>query len=221
MDLTFSSLVGELRALLPQVETDTTINDAAERAVDTAINSYSRLRPNVEVADLEGDGSTQSFSMPSDYQYPFSNVLSIEYPYGEIPPVELGPEYYSIYMDTDGEKIVFHNAIASGESARVKYTCLHSISDDETTIPSADWAAFLYLSAYHLANYAVGYYGSTTRATLSADVVNYRTKSDEWRSIAEHFYRSFQGAMGMKVGDTVRSGLVVASLKRDGLIWRR
>lgn len=225
MSLTFSGVVGELRALLPQVETDTGQDDAAERAIDTALSTYSRLRPRMRIESMAGVGSVALYAMPDEYQPPFSKILSIEYPYGDNPPTMLDADDYLIYLDVDGEgttsyKILFDNDLADGETARVKYTALHVLDGDGTTVPESDFSAFLYLSAYHLANFAVGFYGSQTRSTMSANVINYRTKSDEWRAIAEHFYTAFKSSLGMRVGDEVPSGVVLSSLKREGLVWR-
>lgn len=230
MDLTLASLTADLRALVPQVETDVEQDDAAERAVKQALNIYSRYNPRIQVAAFTGDGSTRLFAMPSDYIPPFSKVLSVEYPYGLYPPEILDANDYQIYIDIDEEgvesyKILFLSIPAANYVARVKYTALHVLSGYEssttTSIPSPHWSAFLYLSAYCLANFAVGYYGSTTRSTLSADTINYRTKADEWRAIAEHYYASFKAAMGMRADDAVPSAVVVAKLTRDGdSIWR-
>jgi len=229
VDLTFASLVSELRALMPQVETDVEVSDAAERAVGQALNTYSRLNPRVRIASFDGDGSTCLFDLPSDYQPPFSKIISVEYPYNQNPPVYLEPSKFQVYTDLDNSaivyKLLFASAPASGQSARVTYTAVHVLSgydeSTETSLPVPHWSAFLYLSAYCLANFAVGYYGSTTRSTLSADLVNYRTKADEWRAIAEHFYASFKAAMGMRVGDLVPSGVIVAKLTRDeNAFWR-
>ena len=230
MSLTFASLAADLRALVPGVETDVGVNDAAERAVGQALNIYSRLNPRVQIAVITGDGSTRLFAMPADYQPPFSKVLSIEYPYGNFPPSFLTASDFRIYLDVDENgiesyKILFTSIPATDQVARVQYTSLHVLSGYEsselTTIPTPHWSAFLYLSAYCLANFAVGYYGSTTRSTLNADIVNYRTKADEWRAIATHFYTSFKAAMGLRADDVVPSAVVLASLTRDPkAFWR-
>lgn len=120
-----------------------------EAHIDRAVIYYSKVSPNVKVADLAGTGSTYDFAYPSGYQDGFSQILSIEYPLGEQIPVYLSQTEWIQYQDTAGIKIRFIETPAAGETARVTYTAVHTLGTDDdstTTIIDADEPAIIYLA---------------------------------------------------------------------------
>lgn len=218
-----SDYKGRLTELLPHAEADLDDDTAFEDAVLAAIYSYSRFRPRVRAQDYDGDGSTYTFALPPDF-YELSKVVDIEYSQGEQIPDWLDPVYYVIYPDLDDgvltRKLRLHITPSSGETLRLYYTTLHVVSGSASSIPDRDFEAFCQLSASHLATTLAGHYASRFKPPLEAQLVNYRTKSDEHRSLARHFLLNFKLHMGMKEKDVSPAASVRKSLVRDSSIFR-
>jgi len=105
---------------------------------------------------------------------------------------------------TDGEAAViltarnkvirFISAPGTGNSFRVLYSKrIKSISDGELSkIPERHKGAFVQLCAHYCAKALAFYYANTSAPTLTADVVDYRTKSAEYESLSDRTLANFE-----------------------------
>ncbi len=200
--MSLTNYVEELKRLVPQVEDELPVGAIEERLGD-AVRFYSRIAPRANgVRDYTGDGSTYEFALPPDWDPQFSRVTSIEYPQGYQDPKYLKSDQWFIYDIPSGQVLRLKTTPASGETARVTYTRMHKISSQQNTVPERDNRALCYLAASLIARNLEFKYASHTEPTLSADVINYRTKQRQYAEVADHYEALFKGHFGMKRGDT-------------------
>lgn len=232
MTATIHEYVARVRELLPQVEYDLDALDATDApsgtivvsSLSAALLAYSRHRPRHRLVDYTGDGSSYEFTLPADFVADFSKVISVEYPQGERTPVYLSSRYYSVHFTLSGATEVYVLRLAytpsASETVRLRYTTLHTITESATTVPAGDFEGLCHLACHYLAMSAVGYFGSQSRSTLDANVLNYRTKADEWRAIAEQFLYNYKSTVGLGRLDTVPAGGVIGFMDRPDSVFR-
>lgn len=166
-----------------QLLTDTEIG----QFVDQAVRRYSRIRPNTKVEDVTADG-TSYLALPSAYDLDFSRLVQVETPTGNTPPTIIDHRFYALYQNPTAWKLLWLDTIpASGDTVRMTYTIprvLDAASAASTTVADVDFEAVCALAASYAALAIAGKYARTSEAILSADTVNYRTKTMDWTSVA-------------------------------------
>lgn len=220
---TLSTYTTRLEELLSQAAAELGDDDCYDNAVTAAIAEYSRYFPQIRGEDYDGDGSTYTFTLPSAFQET-SRIVAIEYPQGEQDPDWLDSYYYGIYLDLEDGAVVrklrLTETPADGNTVRMFYTCPHTITDSASTVPDSDLEPFCQLAAYNLASMIASFYGFQSKSTLEANLINYRSKADQWRSIANHFLVSFKLLKGMGPKDIVPAAASRGALIRYDAIFR-
>lgn len=79
----------------------------------------------------------------------------------------------------------------------IQYTTIHVLSDTRDTIPYSDYDAVVHLAAAYAAYSIADEFGKHQDSTISADAVDYATKSTEWRSIGDKHREIFDDYMGL------------------------
>lgn len=173
-----------------------------------AVDAYSAQRPRVMVKDYSGDGSTYKFTLPSDWEQEVSTIQSIEYPQGDRIPTFLDADEYDVRNDTEAVKVIwlFTLTPASGKKARVTYTIRHTLSDATSTIPGADESIVTLLTASYACEALAAIYAQTSDPLLSADTVNYRSKSQEYRDLAKQHKKGFDERIGAGIDAVQAAG---------------
>lgn len=173
-----------------------------DQFIQEAVTAYSQDRPLVKVADLAGDGG-YDYDLPSDFLIGFSVIRSVEYPAGQRVPVIIERGSYRLYHTASATTLRFlENTPQSGETARVTYTALHVVDATSSTIPGADEDAVVSLAASFYCRALAAYYAQTGDPTLGADVVNYRTKAQEYTALADRLERLYRTHVGRREGET-------------------
>jgi hypothetical protein len=171
-----------------------------------ALNRYSKARPLEVVTDLLGSDS-HDVELPIDWIDGFSAVLQVEFPTGRVPANVIDRRDYSIYAGPAGKKLRILIAQPDvDESVRVTYTLLHS----EDSVPAGDLEAVANLAASVCCLVLAAKYGNTSDPTIQADVVNYRSKIDEYRRLAQHYEGLYNAYLGIKDDDTVPAAMATA-----------
>ncbi len=171
------------------------------RAIEEAIaGRYSKDRPQKLVADLAGDGAKYEWSVASltGWQEGFSRVVEIEYPQGERSPVYLESGEWLLYASPSGRFLRLAWAPVAGKTARVRFTAAHTA--DASTVPEADFYAVGALAAALAARRLAANYAQTGDSSLAADTVNYRTKSQEYMTLARHLEKEYENLLGTDPG---------------------
>ena len=181
------------------------VRDAASRftdaqrddAITAAVKRYGQVRPLQGVQDYPGDGATFDLALPTGWVTDFSIVRAIEYPAGEREPVYLETESYQLYQSPSATKLrLLDTTPATGKTARVTFTKPHLVDASGSSIPSVDEEALSNLAAAIGLRELASIYAGTVDPSIAADVVNYRSKAQEYQSLAkdlEALYRSHLG----------------------------
>ncbi len=161
-------------------------------AVAAAIGRYSEFRPKIVTADLAGaDG--HELDLPLDWEADLSAILGVEYPVGEVPTAVVDDNEWEIYRSPAATQLrLVYVQPATGESVRINYT----VSRAEADIPAADIDAVASLAAAMCLETLANSYLDASDPTISADVVNFRTKSTEAGNRAKRLRQLFLDHIG-------------------------
>lgn len=186
--------------------------DDYQPAVDAAVARYSKHRPLEVVEDLPGNG-TADLDFPETWLAEFSQIRRIEYPVGSNPEALLDAEEWSIYRAPSGYKLRLRwDKPEVGESVRMTFT----VPRVEADVPDADLDAVASLAASACLRSLAALYGQTSDPTIQADSVNYRSKTDEFRRLADALEERYNAHLGVDTKGTAPAASVIASAPRSG-----
>jgi len=163
---------------------------------------YSRLVPNETVSDLTANG-TSFLALPSGYLPGFSTVVSVETPPDRVPAEIMDPRDYYLGRDGTGAlRFVWMSPPANNATVRVTYTKPRVIAASavNTTILDPDFVAFADLAASICADAIAAKYARTSEPAINAEVVNYRTRAQEWQAVAKRLWQRWEQQMGVGSG---------------------
>jgi hypothetical protein len=168
----------------------------------TILQRYSKDRPICLVSDVAGTG-TAMMPLPvapagqyGTFDPQFSEVQRIEYPIGQIPDEDVRSEDWELYRSPTGYQLMLSAYLPQiGESARITWTARHN-PDGSTVEPVdfyavCDYAASLCLEAMAARASQFG------DSTMGADTVNYRSKAQEYLSLAGKVRKRYYNHMGV------------------------
>lgn len=184
------------------------------QAIERAAWEYSKYRPREMYKDYTGDGSTQTWAVPTDWEDGFSQIISVEWPLGELPPETDQTEQFpwDVYYDLTAAAWKFRlpeDTPTSSETVRIRYTIRHTISENAFTVPDADFYAVCDIAAEECCRILASYYAQSGDTTISADAVSWGTKSGEYRSLAKEFRKKWQDALGVSEEGPAAAGVIV------------
>lgn len=178
-----------------------------EAAVTEALNRYSKARPLEFATDILGGGS-HDLELPSDFLDGFSGIVAVEYPVDYVPEQLIDRRDYRLYRGAAGLTLrLLADAPTATETVRVTYTIPHS----EESVPVTDLEAVGNLAASFCLRKLAASYGQTVDPTISADVVNYRSKTDEFRRLADSYESLYKEHLGIKEDETTPAAMATAS----------
>lgn len=198
------------------------LSDPADynNAVSAALKHYSKHRPHLVCGDVQGQDGPD-VAVPVDWLDGFSIIENIEYPIGSVPEILIDSRDWRFYR-TPTDIYIRFAAIkpAFANYVRILYTILHT----EATVPADDLEAVASLAASFCLRQLAAAYGNTGDSIIQADVVNYRSKGDEYARRAKELEGFYRNHLGIKDSDTVPAASVTASSpdpgKRDPLSFR-
>jgi hypothetical protein len=185
-----------------------------DRIVAAAIARYSKDRPDISVVDLTGNAG-HDYDLPSGWIDEFSDVVSIEYPMGQIPTAFINDDIddaWTIYQTPTGKKLrLIYAAPAASQQFRVTFT----VSRTDATIPDSDVDALCNLAASFCLEELANLYAQTSDPMINADVVNYRTKSQEFAARAKRLIQLYKEHLGIKDTDITPPASGVISMEEN------
>lgn len=202
-DLTKSKTRDDAGKLADPTDFDNNIAEALKR--------YSKHRTRLACIDISGTGA-HDYSLPADWSDGLSIVVSIEYPVGDVPETLLDDDDWSLYITPTATKLRFMDAPTA--TVRLLYSLMH----DEASVPAADLEAIANLSAAFCCRQLATAYGNTSDPTIQADSVNYRSKSDEYRRLADALEGQYKNHLGIKNEDVLTAGMAVAAPANSGRV---
>lgn len=187
--------------------------DDKEAAVTNAVAEHSRLRPQKKPHEIPGDGAAFDFPLgaapgPLDWEPEFSKILRVEYPAGRREPVYLEDEDWQLYHKTTGQVLRLLSATPSAaEKILLTYTARHAVTMSSGTVPDADFEAVCHLAAAYALSALANRYLHNQSSTLSADVVDHKSKSADAAAAARRERGEYFAHLGIKEGDAVTAGM--------------
>jgi hypothetical protein len=207
----FPYAIADFVAEIPNVLSDDSgkITQSLSALVMRAIlERYSQDAPLQIVSDVVGNGTNylplpiapgEGDDLPV-WESNFSVISQIEYPVGQQPPQLILDSDFRIYH-TPGEpdRILcnFDNPTAQ-QTMRVSWSARHL--RDGSTVPDKDFYAITDFAASLGAERLASFYVGTGDSSISADVVQYRSKSAEMLSVAKALRKRYYNHMGIEEG---------------------
>ena len=185
-----------------------------DAAIAEALNRYSKHRPRLVVDDVAGQDGPD-IALPEGWVNDFSNIDSIEFPIGNMPETRIDRVDWRFYKTPTDTFIRFAAARpASVEEVRVTFTALPL----EAPLPPVDVEAVANLAASFCCGQLARHYGQTSDPTIQADVVNYRSKGDEYARRAKELEAQYKNHVGIKESDTTPAAMAVAPAPDDSRV---
>jgi hypothetical protein len=204
-----------------QLKTIGVVQDAAgdlpseevDRLITEAIRRYSRIEPLVVVEDEVGDGTSDiAVSALAQWNEGLSLIRQVEYPFTTTDPTPriLEHEDWMEYVAPAGRVLRFLKAVPQAtQTARITYTTLHQADADAFTIPEHDFDAVSNWAAALCCRALANKYAQLTSASLQADSVDHRSKSESYAKRAKDLLDDVKAHFGIKDDETAAGGVIV------------
>lgn len=195
---TFADFQNQIKNVLQDAAGKLPIAASDAAILQAILQRYSKDRPQEKVTDVPGDG-TSDIALPAGYEDGFSILRSLEYPIGNVPPTYLEDDEWMFYRSPTGLKIrLLSTKPTATQNVRVSWTARHAA--DGTTVPDWDFEAVCDFAGSLGFEGLAGVYAQTGDPTIQADVVNYRTKAQEYLGLAKAARRRYFNHLGIEEG---------------------
>jgi len=126
----------------------------------------------------------------------FSEIVQIEYPVAQQPPQYLDPTDLRLYQTPTGYQILLtQDSLVPNGTLRLTWTARHCA--DGSTVPDKDFYALVDFAGSLAAETLAAIYTQTVDPTFAADVVNYRSKGQEYQSLAKMLRKRYFNHLGV------------------------
>ena len=198
----FSDFIARLAVLLQDGGGKLAAADREDLVRHVLAQRYSKDRPREIVSDSNGNG-TSDLALPSsgaeNFEEGFSILRQIEYPVGDVPPTLLEQDAWQLYRKPTGLVVRLNDAQpAAAETIRFTWTLRHK--SDGSTVFLSDFEAVCDYAGALAFDALAARYVQLGDSTIGADAVNYRTKSQEYASLASKLRKRYFEHMGIAEG---------------------
>lgn len=169
----------------------------------TILQRYSKDRPLLIVSDVQGTG-TALVAIPTapEGQYGtfdplFSDIKQIEYPVGQVPEEDVRSEDWELYRTPTGYQIML-NAYVPQVSESIRFTWTAQHAPDGSTVPAMDFYAVCDYAASLCLEAMAARASQFGDSTMNADSVNYRTKAQEFLTLAKTKRKLYYNHLGIE-----------------------
>lgn len=182
-----------------------------DACLDAALVTYAQDRPRIAYQDYTGDGNNYAFALPTGWEDGYSSLVSVEWPAAQRIPSFLEPDQYTIrqWTATDKKLVLTEVTPSSNETVRVGFTLPHQLADsgnNASTIAPSDEEAYCDLVAALALEKLAALYVQVGDPLIGADVVNYRSKADEYAARATAARKRYTDHMAKGGGSTPEVG---------------
>ena len=159
-------------------------NDRAAAVQRAIVQRYSKDHPVLQVVDIPGNGNTGDLPVPAGWENGFSQVIGMEYPVGQIPSNGIENYDWQMYRSPTGIVIrLLVDVPEADEVVRTTWTLRHAA--DASTVYPQDEDAVVDLAASYCFESLAAIYAQTGDSSIAADLVNYRSKGQEYLNLAK------------------------------------
>jgi hypothetical protein len=183
--------------------------------IDRALEVYKRKKPRDVVIELTSDGSGDfAISALTGFDEEISGDPQIEYPVVESgEPEFLDQRSWRFYRKPGGLVIRVDAGIGNGEKVRFHFKGDHSVTDEGSTIPPADYYAFCKYAAAEGCDDLARHYTQTAEGALfTGGEAVHQSKSREYESRARELRKQANEAFG---AGATESGPAAASVTKN------
>lgn len=191
-------------------------SDQRDAAITAALARYSVDRPRQVVVDVVSAGG-QRIALPAGFTDD-SSLIGIEYPVGQIPTSELPMGDVSIYAAPTERQLDLPVVTVDGDTLRVTYTAAHLLDADDDTVPAKHRQALASLAASIVCGQLASYYASEGEASIQADTVDYKDKSQRWRLRQKDLASDYVDVVGPAPSDRAQPASVTVPLQRTNAL---
>lgn len=177
-------------------------------AIAAAVARYSQDRPRRKVEDLAGV-SGQLIALPAAWQADFSELRSLEYPVGNMPPTMIEADRWSLYDEPAAQKIMLLDSLPAASTVRATFTIRHALDASSDTIPLHHREATARYAASLLCDQLASFYANEGDSTIAADATRNQPKSEAYRNRARDYRKQYQDAVGVDDKTAAPAGVVV------------
>jgi hypothetical protein len=205
MSHSFDQFQGQRDAALQDAASKLATADRDKLLVQAILGRYSHDRPVEVVSDVTAPGGTHDMPLPTDPNYTFEDGFSwltaLEFPAGvnaTVPATYLLDEDFLLYRNPPPTGLVIRMLPTipnAGDTVRVTWTARHK--NDGSTVYDSDFEAVCDFAASLCMEALASIYTQTGDSTISADTVNYRTKAQEYLTLAKAARQRYFNHMGI------------------------
>lgn len=182
-----------------------------DACVDAALVVYAQDRPRVAYQDYAGDGNNYAFALPTGWESGMSTCVSVEWPAGQRIASFLEADQYTIrqWSATEQKLVLTEVTPAANETLRVGFTLPHQLAEsgnNASTIAVSDEEAFCDLAASLALDRLAALYVQVGDPLIGADMVNYRSKAEEYTSLAKAARKRYTDHMARGGGEQPTAG---------------
>jgi hypothetical protein len=180
-----------------------------DRAIDLAVKRYSKDRPRETTQDVTPEDANH-LPLPALWETDFSELRSLEYPIGSVPPNTISQERYSFYRSPTAVKLQLLDAVAiAANNVRATFTVRHALSMSADTIPVEDREPIACWAAAILCDELAALYSGNTDSTIQADSVQQTSKAQEYSARAKALRKRYMDELGVEDKRSEPAGVVV------------
>jgi hypothetical protein len=175
----------------------------ASQHLDKALLIYSKYQPLEKIEKVLVPVPANVFDLPDDWDMGFSSVRYIEYPIDNMPLSMLKEKDFEIFLN-DSNKYQLRFAYDLSTAYRLSYNIAHSFNTDNPALissPASDAYCICDIAAaYYLLSLSARY-GQSVKPEISADTVDYNTKTDQYRRLAKELMGHAASWLGISVSN--------------------
>ena len=200
------------------------VRDDAERitivqrdtAITNAILRYSKDRPRLKVEDVQAPGGSL-LNLPAGWEPDYSELATIEYPVGQVPPVLIPNNAWQMYQSPTAMLVHLGFGLSSGVESRLTYSIRHQVDDVLDTIPLDDREPVCCLAAASLCDQLAAHHAGNTDSTIKADAVEYKSASAEFAARARALRKRYTDELGIDDKKNAAAAAVVSFDRKNSL----
>lgn len=196
MGITLTQLLAQANNHLQFADTTAYTSTEREMACASAVQEYSRRRPQISIEAYTGiDTSAPFYDLPTSWIEGFSVIVEIEYPINQVNKTTIDPGDWSIDLMPTGKKIRFYNnAPGENETFWVKYIKNYSFdSNGDSEIDDVDLKGLSYLAVSIMCNELSTFFASKANPSLAnAEIIGYPDRVSEYSTKARDWYKKYE-----------------------------
>jgi hypothetical protein len=157
-------------------------------AIAEAVREYSKKKPRRILKDAQAlTAGDWDYTLWTEWEHGFSTLITFEYPLSttaqERPYLNVAED---IWIDPDRSLFGFRAGLlpSTGETYRAVFTAPHTLDDSTDTVPAADYPSVAQYAAGVALTQAANLACQSEGQGTAADVVNYRSKQQEFSTQA-------------------------------------